>query len=282
MIPHLASVRTIALCAVVALAAPTVAQPLRPLRIVSLNPCVDAILMRVAAPAQIAAISHYSHDPRATSISLTQAMRFAVTSGTAEEVVGKRPDLVFAGQHVALPTILALQRLGIPLIKLTVPESIAESRAQVTTIARAVGAPARGARLNAAIDAAVRHAENHDGRLVPALIWQGGGMVPGAGTLADELLRRAGFLNMSAVYGLKKWDVLPLEYLLARPPAVLFSVSGKDARQDRMLSHPVMQRLSRQIAMTSYPSRLLHCAGPTIIDAVNQMAQSRLGARARS
>ena len=282
MILRLALMLAVSLCAEIALAAPAAVPPPHPKRIVSLNPCVDAILMQVADPAQIAAISHYSHDPRATSIPLAQAMRFAVTSGTAEEVVGKRPDLVFAGQHVALPTILALQRLGIPLVKLNVPESIAESRAQIAAVAQAVGAPVRGARLNAAIDSAVQRAESRDGRLVPALIWQGGGMVPGAGTLADELLRRTGFRNMSAVYGLKKWDVLPLEYLLAQPPAVLFSVGGKDARQDRMLSHPVMQRLSRQIAVTPYPSRLLHCAGPTIIDAVGQLAQSRLGKRVGS
>ena len=35
--------------------------------IVSLNPCTDAILAEVADPAQLLAISHYSHDPRATS-----------------------------------------------------------------------------------------------------------------------------------------------------------------------------------------------------------------------
>src|SRR3546814_10330346 len=69
-----------------------------PARVVSLNPCVDSILMHVADPGQIAAISHYSHDPKATSIPLGQARRFRATYGTAEEVIALRTDLVIAGR----------------------------------------------------------------------------------------------------------------------------------------------------------------------------------------
>jgi len=76
-------------------------------RVVSLNPCVDAVLMQVADPAQIAAISHYSQDPAATSIPLALARRFKATSETAEEVVALAPDLVITGEHVAPSTIAA-------------------------------------------------------------------------------------------------------------------------------------------------------------------------------
>ena len=41
--------------------------------IVSLNPCTDAILAEVTAAGQLLAISHYSHDPRGTSMPLAQA-----------------------------------------------------------------------------------------------------------------------------------------------------------------------------------------------------------------
>ena len=200
-------------------------------RIASINPCVDAILMHVANAGQIAAISHYSKDPRATSIPMAQAARFAATSGTAEEVVALAPDLVIAGAHVAPSTIAALKRMRIALLQLGVPDTIAESRDQISRIAVATGHPARGDRLNRRIDAALA-AALWVGPAVPALIWQGGGLVPGENTLASELLRRTGFRTLSADYGLKKWDVLPLEYLVARPPRVLFSVgdaTGADA-----------------------------------------------------
>jgi iron complex transport system substrate-binding protein len=109
------------------------------------------------------------------------------------------------------------------------------------------------------------------------LIWQSGGLVPGAGTLPDELLRRAGFRNMSAVYGLKRWDVLPLEYLIARPPRVLLSVGAAEVGEDRLTAHPAIQRLARRITVAPYPSRLMNCGGPTIIAAMARLRQVRQG-----
>lgn len=246
-------------------------------RVVSINPCVDAVLMQVADAGQIAGISHYSQDPRATSIPLGLARRFKVTSGTAEEVVALAPDVVIAGGHVAPSTILALKRLGVRLVQLTVPETIAENEAQIRTIAATVGHPARGTALIARIDAAVAAARPASGAPIPALIWQGGGLVPGGGTLADELLRDSGFHNLSVDYGLKKWDVLPLEYLIARPPRVLLSLgSGADDR-DRMLHHPVLGSLAGRVAFRPYPGRLLQCGGPSIIDALGTLAAIRRG-----
>ncbi len=248
-------------------------QAAAPERIVSINPCVDAILMHVADPGQIAGISHYSRDPRASSISVSQAARFKATSGTAEEVVALAPTLVIAGAHVAPATIAALKRMNIALLQLGVPETIAQSRDQISQIAAAAGHPERGARLNAGIAAALA-AGRVAGPPVPALIWQGGGLVPGNDTLASELLRTTGFRNLSHEYGLKTWDVLPLEYLVARAPRVLFSVG--DARgADRMLGHPALKRMAGHIAIRPFPERLLRCGGPTIIDAVAALASAR-------
>lgn len=244
------------------------------LRVVSMNPCVDAILVEVADRGQIAAISHYSKDARAASISAAVAARFATTAGTAEEVVALRPDIVLAGAHVAPATMAAMRRLGVRLLQFGVPETVAESQAQVRAIAQAVGRPARGAALNARIQAAVQ-AGRSDDEAVPALIWLGGGLVPGRGTLADAMLREAGFDNVSAGYGLARWDVLPLEQLVARPPKVL--LTSADARGDRMLGHPVLQPLAGTIAVHEFPQSLLYCGGPTIIRAMARLARVRKG-----
>ena len=244
-------------------------------RLVSINPCVDAVLMEVADPDQIAGISHYSQDPQATSIPIALANRFKATSGTAEEVVALRPDKVLTGPHVAPSTIQALQRMKINLQEYTVPQTVAESEAQVRDIARIAGHPERGEALARRIAAAVAVARPAGGKPIPALIWEGEGLVPGAGTLADDLLTRTGFVNQSAAYGLQQWDVLPLEYLIAKPPRVVFSVAAAEGRADRMTSHPALARLRRFTTIAPYPERLLHCAGPTLIDAARRLAEVR-------
>ncbi|MGC1271438.1 MAG: iron ABC transporter substrate-binding protein, partial [Croceibacterium sp.] len=68
--------------------------------IVSLNPCTDAVLAQVADPGQLLALSHYSQDPRASSMPLAEARRFRVIGGTVEEVLALRPDVVVAGSFL--------------------------------------------------------------------------------------------------------------------------------------------------------------------------------------
>ncbi|MBB6122525.1 ABC transporter substrate-binding protein [Sphingobium subterraneum] len=250
-----------------------------PQRIVSMNPCVDAVLMEIADPATIAGISHYSQDPRATSIPLDQARRFSAVSDEAEDIVALRPDLVIAGSHVSIQTIAALKRLGIPLMQLGVPASVAEDKAQISMIAARIGRKPQGERLNAAIARALAAASPPEGKPISAMIWQSSGLVPGTGTLADDLLTRTGFSNESARMGLHQWDILPLEDLLTRPPPVLLSGTASmdlgDADANRMLNHPALRMAGKRIRTADYPANLLHCGGPVIIRAAARLATIR-------
>ncbi len=248
------------------------------MRIVSMNPCVDTILMEIADSKQIAAISHYSQDPRASSVPLKWAMQYPVVSGAAEDVIAASPDLVIAGPHVSIQTIAALKRLGIPLMQVSVPETVDESKKQISDIAARIGHRQTGANLNAKIDTAIAAAQS-GAPPVSALIWQGSGLVPGKGTLADELMTRTGFRNLSSMLGLKKWDILPIEGLLSQPPAVLLAgqanMGAGNADSNRMLSHPVLRNIGARIKIAHYPSSLLHCGGPIIIKSVARLAEIR-------
>jgi iron complex transport system substrate-binding protein len=255
-----------------------------PMRIVSMNPCVDTILMEVADPHQIAAISHYSHDARATSVPLEWAMRYPIVSGAAEDVIAAKPDLVIAGPHVSIQTIAALKRLGIPLMQLSVAETVDENKKQISDIAKRIGKVRQGAALNAQIDKAIADARTNSPP-ISALIWQGSGLVPGTGTLANELLARSGFRNLSSTLGLEKWDILPIEGLLSGPPAVLMAgqanMGAGNADANRMLSHPVLRGIGARIKVAHYPSSLLHCGGPIIIKSVARLAEIRRSLEAK-
>jgi iron complex transport system substrate-binding protein len=250
-------------------------------RVVSINPCVDAVLVRVARPEQVLAISHYSQDPQATSIPLDVARRFRVTSGTAEEVVALAPDLVMSGSHVSPSTIFALERMKIHILQFSVAESVAESEQQIRDIAKAVGAPERGEAIVNEIERAIAAARPHDDRRLSTVIWQGGGMVPGQGSLADQLLQITGYRNFSAEYGLAKWDLLPLEYLMAKPPDVVLSISTGEADGARMLGHPAVRALAERVPFRTYPFRLLQCGGPTIVEALARLVEVRREVEAR-
>lgn len=249
-----------------------------PQRIVSMNPCVDAVLRDIAAPGQIASVSAYSQDPRATSVPLEWARRYPANNGSAEDVIAMRPDLVIAGPHVAVQTIAALKRQGVALMQVAVPESIAENRVEIAAIGARIGRPAAAGALNRRIDEALARSR-WPGRPATALIWQGSGLVAGKGTLADELLTHTGFHNISPELGLGKWDILPLEGLFLNPPQVLLAgradMGAGSGDANRMLSHPALRKAGRAFRIADYPSGLLHCGGPVILRSLDRLAAVR-------
>jgi len=234
--------------------------------LVSLNPCSDAILAEVADPAQLLAISHYSHDPRATSMPQAQARRFRATGGTVEEVLALAPDLVVTDPFMAPSTRAALDRLGIRVEVIGIGSSVAESEEQVRQLAGLAGKPARGEALIDEIEDALEQSRRA-GR-IPALLWQQGGLVPGEGTLAAELLAHTGFASHSAARGLGQGAYLPLEEVLADPPKVILA-----AGSERAQAHPALRSLDAPVERL-HPS-LLYCGGPTIPRLARRLAEVR-------
>lgn len=243
-------------------------------RIVSLNPCTDAILAEVAEPQQIVALSSYSHDPASSSMDLALARRWPATSGAVEELVTLRPDVVVSGNFTPPATRAAMARLGLTLKEVPIATTADESVAQVRQLAALAGHPERGEALVRRIEAALAAARPADGRAIAAVVWQSGGIVPGEGTLITDLLHRTGFASQSAARGLKQADLLPLERMLADPPRVIFATSRDHSGEDRMLAHPALKALAGTRREVLDPA-LLWCGGPTIPRAVARLAEVR-------
>ena len=245
--------------------------------IVSLNPCSDAILAEVADPGQILAISAFSADPASSSLDPRDVARYRTVSGSAEEVLALAPDLVVGDAFVPPATRAAFARLNLPMVQLPIATSVDESRAQVRQLALLAGHPGRGEALVARIDAALAKAAPPPGSMpVAAVVWQGGGIVPGQRTLVADLLRRTGFANFSAARGLGQADLLPLERMLADPPRVILAAGGRSgADADRLLSHPALAALAPGTVRVRLPPNLLWCGGPTIPRAIARLAQAR-------
>ena len=249
-----------------------------PRRIVSLNSCLDAMLVHLADRGQIAALSHYARDARASTVA-AQARTLPYTWESAEEVIDLMPDLVLASQHSALATRNALKRLRVPVQRFKVPRSVEESLGQVREVAGLIGHPDRGETLVARIGAAIAAARPAPGaRRLTALIYQPNGFAAGPGTLVDEMMAEAGFDNVARRFGLKTWGNVGLERLLADPPQVLLvGVPAPGARSwaDRVMSHPALKAISGRMRQARLPERLLYCGGPVLIETAAAMARAR-------
>ncbi len=231
-----------------------------PYGIVSNNPCIDSILAEISAPGQVSAVSHYSHDAGGGSAPLAWARALPAIGITAEEIIAAKPRLVLTGNLSSSGTNATLSKASIKIVAMGVPATIAENDAQIRLIAKAIGREAAGEALIAKITPEIQRE-----RRGTALIWQTGGFVAGVGTLQDELLRRAGYTNRAADYGLKQWDMLPLEVMLRNPPDVIFmplSGAGDDGRA--LERRAGVLRHLKTTRVVNFPDKLLFCGGPTV------------------
>ena len=69
-------------------------------------------------------------------------------------------------------------------------------------------------------------------------------------------------------------DHLPLEALLADPPQALFVAGDTRSQENRLLAHPVIDRLegTRRVP---FDASLLWCGGPTLERAAQELASAR-------
>jgi iron complex transport system substrate-binding protein len=152
------------------------------------------------------------------------------------------------------------------------PTTIAASKAQIDQLAAAVGAEPRGRALIAAIDRAVA-STRAKGAAVPALLFIGGDLANGAGTLLDEMMTHVGFRNAAADYGLAMTGSLPVETIVTHPPAVILTpdAGGRTAAIRRRL----LGASGARTVEAAFPRRLVNCGGPTIPAALARLAAVR-------
>lgn len=238
--------------------------------IVSLNPCADAILADIAAPGQLLAISHYSHDPEASSMLPEDAARYASTGGTAEEVIALAPDIVVADSFLSPSRREAFERAGIEVVQIGIATTLEESLSQIEQLGMLAGQEAAGNALSLQIESAWQLARS-DAQPVRTLLWQQGGIVAGEDSLAFAMLEQAGFSSHSAARGLGQGAYVPLEQVMADPPELVLA-----AGDEPMLRHPVLRQLDGAHYET-FDSALLYCGGPTIPRALERLRAIRAG-----
>jgi iron complex transport system substrate-binding protein len=271
----------LALAAVAAVSSPVLAKPQR---VVSLNQCADELVLRLADRDAIASITWLSQDPREADMAAAAA-GLSVNDGLAEQALAYRPDLILVGAFTDPATVALLRQVGAPVVALDVPETFDAVRRQFRDVAAALEEPARGEALVADLDRRLAAAEAPvDASRPPlrAIVLRPGGFTVGPGSLVDEIMRRAGMINLAARLDVGAYPQLPLEKLVmldADVAVVDDEGFAAPALAEAALAHPAVAALARRMRFVSLPSRLWTCPGPALADAVRVLAEAGAAAR---
>lgn len=259
--------------------------PGKPQRIVSLNMCVDELVLRLAEPQNIASVTWLSRDPKNSNVAELGA-RIPVNHGLAEEIIPLNPDLIIAGIYTARTAVAMLKRVGIPVLEIGVPKSLDDVRAQIREIAGLIGERERGESVVADMDrrlAALPHPPSSD--RPRAVVLNPNGATVGKGTLVDEIMTRAGLTNVAAELGIDSYGQIPLEAVAANAVDVLIVSASRDgppALATEILRHPVLAALSDRTRVVVMPGRLWNCGGPAVTEAIERLMQIATEVRAEA
>jgi len=256
----------------------------KPQRIVSLNMCTDELVLRLAEPSAIASVTWLSQDPRNANMA-ELARSIPANHGLVEQVLALQPDLVVAGSYTTRSTVELLKRAGAGVREFGVPRNLAEVRAQIIDMAQVLGEPARGQALVAAMDARLAAlAQRQPPSRRKALVLRPNGFTVGRGSLVDEILTKAGFVNLAADLGVGDYGQIALETVALGGADILVlntTPDGPPSLAHEILHHPVLAKLGGRLKLVALPSKLWTCAGPAVIDAI-ELLMDAVAARSRS
>jgi iron complex transport system substrate-binding protein len=253
------------------------AAPAAPQHVMSLSLCTDALVLAMLPPSRIASVTYLAHQSTDPTLA-AEAARVGINYGTTEEVLAQSPDLVLAGAYSTPATRMLLRQVHAPLLVIPDATSFADIRANVTTVARALGAQQRGQALLAQMDAtlaAVRR--DRPAQPIRVAAWSGDGYVPGKGTLFNRVLRTAGGINVAATTSGQRSGSFDIEQLLMADPEVL--AYGADqpapALKTDTADHPLLRRLYAGRRIT-YPELPVECGLPQTAQAAQQLQRELL------
>ncbi|MFD1704335.1 ABC transporter substrate-binding protein [Methylopila henanensis] len=256
-------------------AAPAAAAP-APARVVSINLCTDELLIRLGDRSQAAGVTWLSTLSAGSNVA-DEVRGIPATHGFAEQVIGLRPDLVLAGRYTSRQSVAVLRRIGVPVVDADAPRTLDGVREEIRRVAQAIGHVDRGEAMIAELDRRLSRAVAAREPKLRAAVLRPNGFSAGPGSLTDELMRRAGLVNVVAELELDHYGQLPLELVIAKGIDLLIvdgDRAGPPAMATEMLRHPALLRLGDRVKVARVPPKLWTCAGPSLADAFDILADA--------
>jgi iron complex transport system substrate-binding protein len=225
--------------------------------VLSFDQCADQYVLALSPRGSIVGLSTRADD--ADSRLRERARGLPLRRVDLESALASSPEVVVRYWGGDPRLVGALHDRGVEVVTIGEAQSFADVRANIRTVAAALGRQAEGEALVAAMDARLaRAAGAWRGR--SALYLTPSGVTAGSGTLVDAVLKAAGMANAETRAG---FQTVSLEGLALAPPKSVvlgffdtFQLAGDSWGPGR---HRIVRRVVRERAVASLPGSMLGC-----------------------
>ena len=239
-----------------------------PQKIVSLNLCTDQLLMLLADPNQIASLSKIVDDQNVSFLAGRSA-EFKKNRGDAEEIFINSPDLVVAGVYTEKATVQILQSLGVRVEIFPIEQNFEDIIENIKKMGLLVGHSDRAKRMIDDFNVRLEELRSGITERPRAAIYSANGYTTGTDTMSGQILKTAGFRNITEEVGMPFGGTLPLETLVMLRPDLV--ITGKaypgHSRAEEILKHPALRPLK---TITQTDAKWI-CGTPAVLDAVAEL-----------
>lgn len=239
-------------------------------RVLSADFCADQLVLALADPSQIAALSPDAE--KDFSFHRARAQGLPRARADAESVLASGADVVlrFWGGDAA-----RLGRLGVEVVTLDYAADFAGVKRNIEAAAKAMQREQEGAALIAAIDRRLSALAARGPAGVTALYVTPGGVTAGKETMIDAILSAAGVGNAAADAGLSYWPPLSAEAVVADPPSFVvagfFTSNAERINHWSAARHPALAQLLKATPGIAPPADVLSCPGPQSVAAAEMI-----------
>lgn len=172
-------------------------------RVVSQTAGSDELLLALADPGQIAALSHLARSPEFSAVAREAAAYPQITVGDSETILRYRPTLVLFADYSRGELVAQVRKSGVPVMLFNHYATMDEVYANLRALGRALGHEDRAEKLIAACRVRMATlAQKLQGvkpvRVINASTY---GILSGADTTFQDLCDHAGAINLAATLG---------------------------------------------------------------------------------
>jgi iron complex transport system substrate-binding protein len=192
-----------------------------PVRVVSQTVGTDELLLAVAGPGQVAALSHLARSPEFSAVAgEARAYPQLALNGDAESVLKFRPTLVLCADYSRPELVAQLRRAGVRVLEFDRYQSLEDCYSNLRLLAAELGTGRRAEQVIASCRSRVASLEARLKGVRKARVMAPStyGLIPGGQTTFQDLCDHAGAENLAVTLGHLTGNApQPSEQMLAWP-----------------------------------------------------------------
>lgn len=197
-----------------------------PQHIVSLTLGSDEILLGLIEKSRITALTQYADDAGISNVAGEAAsIKGRAVMDKSENTIAMQPDLIILDTWADANVVKQFRDAGINVYTFKTPNNIDEQKAVIKELAHVVGADSKGKEITDWMDVKLAEVTDKLTALKPGqklkVMDYGELGSSGAGTNFDDIVTRAGLINVVSAAGMKGWPVVPKEKLIEFNPDIL-------------------------------------------------------------